>query len=98
MSSAQLKLGNVCRSLNPEANVPHADGVFRRRRGGDHRVKPCQQPGTLTVAAAAGGMAAAAAMSVAPVLIKTLIVVPPNKADATGGERGRETDGSGRER
>ena len=96
MSSAQLKLGNVCRSLNPEANVPHADGVFRRRRGGDHRVKPCQQPGTLTVAAAAGGMAAA--MLVAPVLIKTLIVVPPNKADATGGERGRETDGSGRER
>ena len=49
--------------------------------GGDHRVKPCQQPGTLAVAAATA--APVAPMSVAPVLIKTLIVVPPNKAATT---------------
>ena len=37
-------------------------------------------------------------MSVAPVLIKTLIVVPPNKADTTaaGGERGKEERGGDR--
>ena len=64
--------------------------------GGDHRVKPCQQarhtrsPPPLPVAP----------MSVAPVLIKTLIVVPPNKADTTaGGERGKERgETDGRER
>ena len=78
-------------SLTPEANVPHADGAFRRRRSQSEAMPASQAHSPPPVAPMS---------SVAPVLIKTLIVVPPNKADTTaGGEWGEgETDGRERER